>query len=266
MDISIEEYHKTPRISNSDLTLINKSIDHFLFKSERESSDAQELGQAFHDGILSPHIFKNKYVKMPEDIKVRRGKEWDIFLTENKDKKIISKEDWRKLLAMQASFINHPKAHLLLNDGKAEDTFYYELDGIQCKCRPDFTNTKYNCLIDLKTTTSALLDDFSRSVASYRYHVQAAWYLDGVNMFVGEERFDKFIFIAIETKPPFSVCIYELGNESIEEGRRQYKKDLNKYKEYLENKNNKNYFTGVSQEIITIQLPTWAFYKNMELN
>lgn len=266
MDISIEEYHKLPYISNSDLTLINKSIDHFLLKAEKETSDAQELGQAFHDMILSPDIFDEKYIKMPEEIKVRRGKEWDIFITENKNKKIISKEDWRKLSLMQLNFKKHPRAYLLLNNGKAEQTYYYEVDDVQCKCRPDFVNTKYSCLIDLKTTTNALLDDFSRSVASYRYHVQAAWYLDGVNKCTSEMQFDRFIFIAVETKHPFSVCIYDLGNESIEEGRRQYKKDLNKYKEYLANKDNKEYFTGISQDIITIQLPTWAFYKNIELN
>jgi exodeoxyribonuclease VIII len=251
-------------ISNSDLTLINKSIDHFLLKAERDSSDAQELGQAFHDMILTPDIFESKYIKIPEEIKIRKGKEWDIFNTENKDKKIISKEDWRKLLLMQSSFINHPKAYLLLNDGKAEQTYCYEVDDVKCKCRPDFVNTKYGCLIDIKTTASALLDDFSRSMASYRYHVQAAWYLDGVNK-CSNVQFERFIFIAIETKHPFSVCIYDLGNESIEEGRRQYRKDLNKYKDYLANKDNKEYFTGVSQDIITIQLPTWAFYKNMEL-
>lgn len=263
--ISIEDYHNLPHISNSDLSLINKSIDHWLKKRERESSEAMELGQLFHDLILSPEIFKETYVEMPSEIKVRRGKEWEKFTSENEGKKIISKEESRKLTRMHQSLLEHPKAPLLFEVGEAEKSFLYEIDGIKCRCRPDFLNTKYNLLVDIKTTKSAMPDDFARSIAGNRYHVQAAWYLDGVNRCLNTNM-TKFIFVAVETQSPYSVCIYDLGEESIEEGRRQYIKDLDKVRNYLENKDKGDYFKGISSDIITLQLPTWAFYKNMDLN
>jgi hypothetical protein len=265
MKISIQDYHSDPRISNSDLTLINKSIDHYLNKAEREVNDDFIFGQVVHDMILSPDIFDQVYIAQPEHIKRRAGKEWDYFVNQNPDKTILDQKTIVKLEAIKENFIKHPKASLLLKDGMAEESFFYEMAGIKCKCRPDFVNTKYNVLIDLKTTSAIMPDEFARSIASYRYHVQAAWYLDGINQCL-EQKFEKFLFIAIDKKAPYSICIYDLGDESIEEGRRQYLKDLNKYIDYLYNKDKKEYFTGVSSEIVTLQLPTWAFYKNGDLS
>jgi exodeoxyribonuclease VIII len=264
VDISINDYHALPHISNSDLTHINKSIEHWLRKNERERSDAMDLGQMFHDLILSPEIFKTNYVEMPSEIKVRRGKEWEKFQDENKGKEVITREENRKLVRMHQSFLEHPKAPLLFETGEAERSFTYEIDEIKCRCRPDFINTKYNIILDLKTTKSAIPDEFARSMAGNRYHVQAAWYLDGVNKCLGTD-INKFLFVAVETTSPYSVCIYDLGEESIEEGRRQYKKDLEKVRHYFDNRDKEDYYRGISGDIITLQLPTWAFYKNMEL-
>lgn len=273
MKISIEEYHKNEAISNSDLSLINKSINHYLRKQEEEEKEENSsliLGQAFHDLILSKEIVSDRYILMPEEIKQKRGKAWEEFKEIAGDKIVLTKAQTDVLDAMEESFLSHPKAKLLIGEGYAEESFFYRVGGIQCKCRPDFVNTKHNLIVDLKTSRSALPDDFSRSIANYRYHVQAAWYLDGVNRVYEEEekeeRFDKFIFIVVETASPFSVCVYELGTESIEEGRRQYKKDLDKFIEYKMNSHDEKFFKGISSDIITLQLPNWAFYKNIELN
>jgi hypothetical protein len=79
------------------------------------------------------------------------------------------------------------------------------------------------------------------------------------------EEYNTFLFVTVETKSPYSVCVFELAPEAIAEGRRQYMKDLNKYKDYLANKENLNYFRGISDEILVIQLPTWAYYKDSDL-
>jgi exodeoxyribonuclease VIII len=266
---SIESYHASQAIGNSDLTLINRSIDHYLAKNDEDRSDAMILGQAFHDMILSNHLFHNKFAVIPSTITRKAGKEYELFKEESKGKQMLSGKDMTAITWMRESVLGHPKASLLLNPeyGVAEGSFFYKIDDVKCKCRPDFINTKFKCLVDLKTTRSATPDDFARSVASYRYHVQAAWYLDGVKTAMPDifEEYNTFLFVTVETKSPYSVCVFELVPEAIAEGRRQYMKDLNKYKDYLANKENLNYFRGISDEILVIQLPTWAYYKDSDL-
>jgi hypothetical protein len=90
--------------------------------------------------------------------------------------------------------------------------------GFMCKTRPDVMPTEGGYLADVKTAASAHPDAFSRSVAHYGYHQQAAWYLDGVAAVTGERR-PRFYFIVVEKTPPFLVAVHQLDAEAIEWGR-----------------------------------------------
>ena len=52
--------------------------------------------------------------------------------------------------------------------------------------------------------------------------MQAALYLDATGK-------DFYYIVAAETKPPFSVVVYQLTNELIEYGRNKYKKLINQF-------------------------------------
>lgn len=261
--LSSDDYHAKAAISNSDLTLINKSIDHYLHKDYKSPTPSMVIGSALHDRVLLPDVYKQNYVLQPEWIKRRAGKTWEAFLEENKAKTVLTTDQDLIVTSMYDMVMKHPAASKLLNEGRPEHSYFYTLDGIKCKCRPDYK--KFNCLIDLKTTTDVTADSFARTIACYRYYVQAAWYMDGVNFCLGEELYTNFVFVAVESSPPYGIAVYDLGKLSIEEGRRQYKRDLNKYREYLECEDKKNYFTGVSKDILNLDIPNYVFYKNGEL-
>ena len=109
-------------------------------------------------------------------------------------------------------------------------------------------------MLDLKTCVSAEYHAFQRSLATYRYYVQAAFYLDGATEATGEPHKD-FIFIAVEKSPPFSVALYTLDKGSVEFGRQAYLADLNRLCDYRENP---ELWPGYPCEIREMLLPNWA--------
>ena len=103
--------------------------------------------------------------------------------------------------------------------------------------------------MDLKTTTDASPKGFAKSVASFRYHVQAAHYL-------AAGLFDKFIFIAVEKEAPYAVACYELDADALTEGQRLRGRDLQR----IANCRAMAAWPGYGDELQTISLPGWAFY------
>ena len=72
-------------------------------------------------------------------------------------------------------------------------------------------------LLDLKTTQDASPRGFSRSVAEYGYHRQAAWYSNGYEQASGKE-VAAFIFAAVTSAYPIIAAPYILDDESLAQG------------------------------------------------
>jgi hypothetical protein len=123
-------------------------------------------------------------------------------------------------MAMGRTVLRHPAAAMLLGlPGKAETTHMWTdaSTGLECKCRPDWLTDDGSIVVDLKTTKDASPRGFKQSVANYRYHVQAAWYLHGLEQATGK-RPDQFIFICVESTAPYAVAVYAADAEMIERG------------------------------------------------
>lgn len=190
---------------------------------------------------------------------------------QNNGKRIVlSADQWEQIHAMRDAVMAHPAAGGVLTKGQ-------------------------NVVIDLKTTDDASLDGFSKSIANWRYDVQAPYYLDGLrealkqsgdkppaegaaelsaywvdpetgvlcrcrpDFWRGEPK--HFVFIAVEKKPPYAVAVYVLDEESTQLGRAQYRADLNAYAQCLANDN----WPGYGDKVQIISVPGWAKNKNAHL-
>ncbi len=259
--MSNEDYHAHEAISKSKLDLIEKSMAHFLDPKKVERSFFN-FGAAVHDAVLLPEEFHSKYVKMPPEIKIRRGKEWDAFKAANSEKTILTADEYEEAMLFRDKILSHKICKNIFKDGEPEHSYFTELEvlgeKIKVKCRPDYVSK--NCVIDIKTTLSAGFDEFSRSILKYRYHVQAAFYLDVVNKVLGTE-IDNFIFVAIEKEHPFPIGVYVLDRESIDLGRKRYQKNLETLAAY--NKNPKPVLGYTDDVIQVIGCPNYAFYEEM---
>ncbi len=185
------------------------------------------------------------------------------WLTNNGTRTVLTQEQWDMLHGMRDAVMSHPAAGALLSKlpGQAELSVYWndtETCAL-CRCRPDYWRQD-DLLVDLKTTEDASPEGFSKSIANYRYDVQAAYYLDGVNQATGRKP-RQFVFIAVEKKPPYAVGVYTLDAETLMLGRAQYQADLRHYAECVANDN----WPGYGDKIQKISMPTWHANKNQHL-
>jgi exodeoxyribonuclease VIII len=185
------------------------------------------------------------------------------WLANNGTRSVLTQEQWDMLHGMREAVMAHPAASALLSKlpGKAELSVYWSdaVTGSLCRCRPDYWRED-DLLVDLKTTEDASPEGFSKSIANYRYDVQAAYYLDGVNQATGRKP-RQFVFIAVEKKPPYAVGVYTLDAETLMLGRAQYQADLRTYAECVANDN----WPGYGDKIQKISMPGWHANKNQHL-
>lgn len=106
-------------------------------------------------------------------------------------------------------------------------------------------------MLDLKTCEDASSEGFSKSFMSFGYWMQASHYLamarkSGLPV-------KRFIFIAVEKNPPFSVALYELDEESLK------KADLIRHRllETLSDCIARNEFPAYQKGVTPLTLPHW---------
>ncbi len=265
-DISNEQYHRGPGVSKSGLDLIAQSPAHFIEnrRNPKPSTEAMNFGTALHTLILEPEKFDAEYVaepmyaparptpKMNADIAegkkvkpdiARRVSFWAQWEADNEGKTPLASykhgDDpvwkpgaWCQLQNMAKAVREHPTASILLNldDGKAEESFYWvdKGTGKLCRCRTDFRNMAHNgMVVDLKSTNDASYHGFSKSVGDFRYFVQDAFYMDGLRA-CGEFP-AAFVFVAVEKLPPYGVGVYVLDKEAKWIGAETYRTNLELY-------------------------------------
>jgi exodeoxyribonuclease VIII len=258
------DYHRHLAVSKSGLDQVAKSPLHYwarFLDPDRvwaESTPAMRLGTAVHTHVLELSKWDQQIAVAPDEInrRTKEGREqWAAFEASAKRKTVITAEDADQVMAMGRAVLRHPAAAYLLGlPGKAETTHMWTDagTGLQCKCRPDWLLDDGSMIVDLKTTKDASPRGFKQSVANYRYHVQAAWYLHGLEQATGR-RPDQFIFICVESTAPYAVAVYAADAEMIERGHDQAMRDLGK----LALCKAADYWPSYSDQIEPISLPGW---------
>jgi len=261
-----KEYHTRPEISKSDLDLLAKSPYHYKYKDEfeRKDSAALVLGSAVHKLVLEPIDFADEFIVEPQvDRRTKEGKaSYQLFIDSSADKQILDPATYELAQQIANSVNSMRETGLFLKEGKAEQTYFGEIDGVPVRCRPDFYNESLGLVIDLKTTSDASAAGFAKSVANFNYHVQNAFYTDILRQ--NGKVVNNFLFIAVETKKPFMVGFYELDEIAIDKGRERYKELLNLYKTCLAQDVWWGYakFDGEHINAVqTLSLPAWKFYE-----
>lgn len=255
------DYHMHSAISKSDLDLINRSPAYYkcIKANPKEQTPAMLFGSMVHKLVLEPSEFDGEYAVMPHiDRRTKSGKEaYSAFLDECGGRTIVDDELFNSARSAADSVMNHPVARKLLTNGCAELSYFWEEDGVQCKCRPDYLRTDLKCAVDLKTTLNASPESFAKSAYDYRYHVQAAWYLRGLKA-CGVD-VENFIFIAVENKPPYTVCVYAADQIMLEFGDKIALDDLETFRKCLES--DKWFGYEESPIIHSLSLPDWVTRK-----
>jgi len=257
--LTFDEYRAIDAINHSVLRLFERSPAHAKAEMDNppEQTKAQLLGRAVHSAVLEPKTFGSLYAVGPGgDRRTKAVKAaWAEFLEANQGKTVLTGDEFSTCTRVSAAVWANPIANRLLSGtGSNEVTLIWKSSGVACKARLDRATRVIDKVVvgDIKTTDDASPAAFARSAAKYRYHTQAAWYLDGIQWITGEHA--RFLLVAVEKVEPFGVAVYELDQLSLEQGRHDCARWLQSYKtcKALDS------WPCYAEAITELRLPGWA--------
>lgn len=186
---------------------------------------------------------------------------------------IVSAEDLAAIDAIRHSVMTHPTAgRCFALDGANEQTilWHHPDTHVNVRCRLDrvfWYDPKTVLIADIKTTNNPSESAFSRSIAKFGYHRQAAIYIDAIRALYGSEVQVHFDFIAVRTTFPYECAYYSLvecpGPEDgettkgpIELGREQYTRTLH---DLARRRAENDWLWPCQREPIPIDIPPYAY-------
>ena len=230
-------YRKEAGVNQSSLKKILDSPAHYqaALKSKLIPTPAMEMGTALHALSLDGEdAFNGAYIKKPDGIRLntKEGREWKEGVGRKKVLASGGKDDpWGSVLGMAKSL-----ERLAWFDPKQEDyikhnevSIYWEEHGVNCKARLDRVLIEEGIVLDLKTTDSVDPELFTKKVVSLGYDFQAAYYARAAEVAYGKPF--KFIFVAVERKAPYTVDLFEVTPDMMQEGLYKVEKALKLYAE-----------------------------------
>ncbi|MFO0386330.1 MAG: PD-(D/E)XK nuclease-like domain-containing protein [Flavobacteriales bacterium] len=272
-----KNYHDdTSRISKSGLDLMNRSPAHYYARYLDPNRLPQPYKQHFvigsitHSCILEPDkLEKEFFVLKDADIVKRIGggnprstNEYKAWKAEQMaiaaGRQHVTQEEFDSVRRMRDAVFAHPAASVLLSDGTPEYFATWEDPdtGAPCKLKTDWLSAT-GFITDLKTTDDARPDGFGRSAWNYRYHVQGAFYTDGMNANFPDSPARGFVFIAVEKEAPHAVQVYAMDDDAFELGRDAYKRNLEMYMSCRI----QGEWPAYPTEITRLRFPTYAYKK-----
>jgi len=227
--VSAEDYHadvlrEGPTLSSSlARTILNKSplhawTAHPRLNPEHVSKDSAtfKIGRAAHREILgagtSCAVVPPDLLSSDGGIRSNEAKAW-VAEREAKGITVVKQEVADQVAAMRVVMMEAlVDVGLTLDPLCSELTALAPVDDVWCRVMADNAPARpfkgKRLLIDFKTTEDASPDACIRSVESYGYDTQAAFYLDAWKAATGEAR--TFLFIFQEKSPPYEVGFVRL--------------------------------------------------------
>lgn len=270
----MDNYHSDfSSVSNTMLGHFRKSRRLFaeLYVQETrkpaEPTSTQVVGSAVHCLLLEPAQFESRFIVAPNvDRRTNAGKaEWSEFLAKSLGKQVIKPDELSKARAMVESAHNAPCAEDLLSaQGICETAIRWKhRSGVAMRAKPDKVivgrpasdGSRYNQLVEVKTSRVWRLLDFRREFERLLYYCQVALYLEGAKATYGTDPWFPQI-IVIHNDEPYEVVVYDVGNRYLIPGTTHNDSDL---KELAECYRSNDWRDDEEKGVYTLEPSRWAF-------
>jgi hypothetical protein len=258
-----ENYHSDrSRISNSQLSRLKESpklyYQEYVLGKRGKATLAMLRGSMVHTLVLEPHLYPEIYAIAPKcDRRTKVGKE--VYAEFEKTAhcfEVVAEEQHNEAELIANAILSHAefaKCMSMIDEwAVVEKRIDFDWQGTPCRCKPDLLLPKHKLCVDLKTTADATPEGFAKSVASYGYHRQQAFYQHAIEQHYGEEF--RFLFAVVETSEPYNAAVYELDAASVDAGRQE----INLLLDELDRRTRDNDWTPeYSKGIVPLTLPRW---------
>ena len=267
LHVPMARYQSSPGLSISQLRKIARSPQHFHQPAEIKS-DPMRLGTAAHFAVLEPERFASEVViwdRVSEHGNhcPRRGKYWDAFQAQHEGRLIVDPDEYDRALAIQHAVRSDKFAMRYLTRGAAEVSMRWMMRGRICRGRPDYLSIVDGKphLVGLKTAADCRPWQFSGAGERYGYHLQWAWYHDGYDLIRHVK--PRVKEIVVESAPPYSVVVYDIPDDVIDQGRDEYERLL----DLLSDCERANDWPGPAMgSELTYSRPAWTQVTNDDLS
>lgn len=183
----------------------------------------------------------------------RMGKMWQLFEKAHANDTIVTQAEWEEAEPIAEAVLRDPKVVELLLGSRREVPIRWSNNGIPCSTRGiDVVNDALRIIADLKTTRCSKPRAFMRQAVGMHYHAQLAHYEDGA-LANGIDCSGGVKIIAVETKPPYPVTIFNLPQAVREAGRNKLAMWISTLKGCAEI----NHWPAYAQSEVEFELPLW---------
>ena len=256
------DYRRAPGVNQSSLKKILESPAHYqaALANKLVPTPAMKMGTALHCLSLDGEkAFKSSYFdrkKEGKDLTVAEMKEaldkkgvkykasakkpeLEILLYPDGkpvDRRTgLSEDEYTAVLGMaesleRLSWFSPSQTDYIKHN---EVSVYWDWMGVPCKARLDRVAIEEGLVLDLKTTDCIEPDIFSKKVVGLGYDFQAGYYAEAAKVAFGKDF--RFLFAAVERKAPYTVDVFEVSDDMMEESLWKCEKALQIYAECEKN-------------------------------
>jgi hypothetical protein len=262
-DVPDETYHASHALSSSGARKLLPPSCPALFKWERDHGQpprqAFDMGKAAHAHILGAGA---PIVRIDADGYTTKAAREARDAAYAEGATPVLEREWQNVLGMADAIRAHPIASALFDPerGRPEVSGYWEDEthDVWRRFRLDWLpDTDGGRLIvpDYKSTACAEPRSIAKSVASFGYHQQEQFYLDGIRA-LGVAEDVAFVFVFQEKTAPYLVTVVQLNLEAQRIGRTLNDRALQVYAECMAT----DTWPAYTSDVELISLPGWATY------
>ncbi len=265
--IEMPDYRSIDAVSASDLKNMQRSPAYAHMRAST-SSPAMEWGTAVHTAILEPDTLDARYAHDPEkpgvggypagwrNTKAYKEAKADLISGDGIEgvltaQQLVDLESIRR--KVERNKIGS-KLHELGGMREASGVWYDEEFGLWRKVRPDWLIEAAGMVVDVKTARDHRPEPFRRACKQYGYHISSAYYLDTLTELSESTTYEHYVFLVVASDAPYEVKSYTLDEDSMEQGRHEYRKLLAEWRDCVELQR----WPGGSDEIEELRLPEYS--------
>ena len=258
-DLPEADYHAHPALSSSGARKLLPPSCPAVFDYERRNpppgKSVFDVGSAAHKLVLGAGMAIR--VVDAKDWRTKAAQEQRDAAREAGEIPVLTHE-YELVRGMADAIGLHPVAGQLFTEGTPELSIFWRdgRSGVDCRARIDWLTTNVldePVVVDYKTCASADPRAIARSVASYGYHQQHAWYVDGAKA-VGLADDPGFLFVCQEKTPPYPVTVVALDAEAVRAGEARNRRARSIYARCLQT----DEWPGHTDQVVRLSMPAWA--------